>query len=289
VVILLTQRELGGGLVVADPLQTAGEWWYRVKFANSTRTHPECDLEGLGEPARTPDEYARRGEWGSVAAFRQALVMERFQHREANRSTIYAFRNQKVLFEPHQYKPLLKFLDSPDRRLLIADEVGLGKTIEAGLILAELRARFDVSRILVVCPSRLRDKWRRELNGKFGFDFDILGGQELRNWLANCRNPQGPRALRAIVSQQTLRQEDLREQFLAETQRLDLVIVDEAHHARNPGTLTTQLVQGLGENADAFLLLTATPVNLGNRDLFTLLQALRPHEFTDERVFYEEL
>ena len=289
VVVLQAQLELGGGQVVTEPTQAAGQWWYRIKFANSTRMHVEDELEPIGDPGTTPADYALRGEWGSVAAFRQALVMERFQRRESNRSTIYAFRNQKVLFEPHQYKPLLKFLDSADRRLLIADEVGLGKTIEAGLILAELRARLDISRILVVCPSRLRDKWRRELNGKFGFDFDILGGQEIRNWLVNCRNHQGPRALRAIISQQTLRQAELREEFLAETQRLDLVIVDEAHHAKNPGTLTTQLVQGLGQVADAFLLMTATPVSMGNRDLFTLLQALRPHEFTDPQVFYSEL
>ena len=62
-------------------------------------------------------------------------------------------------------------LDSPDRKLLIADEVGLGKTIEAGLILAELRARLEISRILILCPSRLREKWRLEMAKKFDTRF----------------------------------------------------------------------------------------------------------------------
>jgi SNF2 family DNA or RNA helicase len=73
----------------------------------------------------------------------------------------HSFKSQRIQFEPYQYKPLLKILDSPDRRLLIADEVGLGKTIEAGLILTELQARRPLDRVLVVCPSRLRNKLRR--------------------------------------------------------------------------------------------------------------------------------
>jgi len=80
---------------------------------------------------------------------------------------------QRILFEPYQYKPLLKLLDSADRRLLIADEVGLGKTIEAGLVLAELEARQPLDKVLVVWPSRLRQKWQVEMEGKFGRDFKI--------------------------------------------------------------------------------------------------------------------
>jgi SNF2 family DNA or RNA helicase len=91
------------------------------------------------------------------------MTIERM--RNTNRSTLYAFRSQRVMFQPHQYKPLLKLMDSVDRRLPIADEVGLGKTIEAGLIVTELEARQNIERVLVVCPSRLRINGEKNLDG----------------------------------------------------------------------------------------------------------------------------
>src|SRR3990172_4584332 len=97
-VVWSARRELGGGRIVAPPEQTAGEWWYRVKFANRTSSLVDDDLEPIGEPDQTPDQLASEGRWGSVDAFRQAVVVERFSNRRTNRSTVYAFRNQKILF-----------------------------------------------------------------------------------------------------------------------------------------------------------------------------------------------
>lgn len=288
-VVWIQNRELGGGLVVAEPTRDGGEWWYRVRFLARVETMVEEYLEPLENPGQTPDELAIAGKWGNIDAFRQVVVVERFKQRRDDRSTVYSFRNQKILFAPHQYKPLLKLLESSDRKLLIADEVGLGKTIEAGLILAELRARLDIARVLIVCPSRLRDKWRLEMSRKFGFDFEICSRRELEAWLDKHREDSRPRALHAIVSHQSMRPEDLRERFLAESPGLDLVIVDEAHHARNASTLTSRLIYGLGSITDAMVLLTATPIQLGNRDLFTLLQALRPGDYTDYEVFHADL
>src|SRR3546814_7962008 len=73
-------------------------------------------------------------------------------------------------------------LDSPSRGLLIADEVGLGKTIEAGLIWTELRFRTNATRLLVVCPAMLTDKWKKELSNRFGTDARIMGAAELLEW-----------------------------------------------------------------------------------------------------------
>src|SRR6267142_2107942 len=84
-----------------------------------------------------------------------------------------ALKASRTRFYPYQFKPLIKFLDSPDHRLLICDEVGLGKTIEAGLILTELRARQTIRRVLVVCPSNLTGKWKLELRLRFGDEFRI--------------------------------------------------------------------------------------------------------------------
>src|SRR3546814_15824134 len=97
-------------------------------------------------------------------------------------------------FHAYQFKPVLSFLDSPSNGLLIAVEVGLGKTIEAGLIWTELRARYDASRLLVVCQATLRQKWKDELALKFSIDASIVDAgeqqEELRHGKAGVADGQ---------------------------------------------------------------------------------------------------
>src|SRR6476646_9844858 len=87
--------------------------------------------------------------------------------------------SSKTDFYPHQFKPVLKFIESPVGRLLIADEVGLGKTIEATYIWKELQARHDARRLLVVCPAMLREKWRSDLRKRFNIIGDIVNAKDL--------------------------------------------------------------------------------------------------------------
>jgi len=284
-VILRTTMEMGK--VVAQPVLDGGEYWYRVQFVQRVENVVEEDLDGLTEDYTTLERLAQTGRWGTLQAFRCALAVERI--RNTNRTTVYTYRAQRILFEPYQYKPLLKVLDSPDRRLLIADEVGLGKTIEAGLILTELEAREYLDKVLIVCPSRLRDKWREELNRKFNQDFEIYTSQTLREYIARASESPERSRLRGIISIQTLRNEDLSDLLEAKVGYLDVVVVDEAHHGRNPGTQTAELLQALGRIGGTVLFLTATPLQLSTRDLFTLLHALRPTEFRDPNVFDEML
>ena len=130
---------------------------------------------------------------------------------------------------------------------MIADEVGLGKTIEAGLILTELEARKPLERVLIVCPSRLRDKWREEHNRKFDQEFDLFRKNSFFEYSEKLRqNPRRIR-LRAITSMQTLRSQELRELLTSEIGHVDLVIVDEAHQARNPSTQTSEMLRELCE------------------------------------------
>ena len=280
-VVLRSTREMGR--VEDDPLRDAGEYWYKVRFVKRVENVVEEDLDPVEDAEQSLRYLMQLGRWGRIQAFRCALAVERIVH--TNRSTVYAYRAQRILFEPYQYKPLLKILDSPDRRLLIADEVGLGKTIEAGLILTEFEARRPLDRVLIVCPSRLRDKWREELNRKFDQDFDVFDKRSFLEAIERMRqNPRRTR-LRAIVSLETLRSQELRELVLAELGYLDFVVIDEAHHARNPATHTSELLRELCEVSDCVIMLTATPLHLGSRDLFTLLQALRPVEFRDPNVF----
>ena len=271
-----------------DPQLEGGEYWYRVRIGQRViKNFVEDDLEALGDLDDTLESLVTQGMWGRLQAVRCALGIERILN--TNRSTIYAFQSQRILFEPYQYKPLLKVLDSPDRRVLIADEVGLGKTIEAGLVLTELDARRPLERVLVACPSRLREKWRNELNGKFDQDFDILDKRSFLQAASRAQENPSRFRLRGIMSMQSLRGEETRAALTAELGHFDLVIVDEAHHARNPQTATSELLRELCEVGDCVLLLTATPLHLKSEDLFTLVSALRPAEFPDAYVFDHQL
>lgn len=272
------------GKILEDPERSAGEFWYRVRIGRRLESIPEEDLDELHLESESIQSLSGKGKWGQLDAIRCALAIERIVN--TNRSTVYAFQNQRILFQPYQYKPLLKILDSPDRRLLIADEVGLGKTIEAGLILTELGAREPLGSVLVVCPSRLREKWRNELNRKFDQDFEIYDRRGLEQAVARFSERPGRNKLHGIISMQAIRSESCREKLRDGLDGLlNLVIVDEAHHARNEGTSTEKLLRDLCEVSDSVVLLTATPVQLDNKDLFTLLSALRPTEFRDSWSF----
>lgn len=275
------------GRVNGSPVRSAGEYWYRVQFVERIDRIVEADLDPLDDAGESLRQIAVHGRWGRVQALRCALAVERISHE--NRSTVYTFKSQRILFEPYQYKPLLKILDSPDRRLLIADEVGLGKTIESGLILTELEARKPLERILIVCPSRLRDKWREELNRKFDQEFDIFDKSTFEEHLERIQQNPHRRQMRAIISMQSLRSVEMRDRLRAELGHVDFVIFDEAHHCRNPETQTSELLRDLCEVGDCVVLLTATPIHLCSRDLFTLLQALRPVEFREAEVFDRDL
>ena len=105
---------------------------------------------------------------------------------------------------PHQYKPLLTLLESPADGLLIADEVGWGKTIEAGIIWTELRAREDMRRLLIVCPAVLREKWRDEMKLRFGIDASIVDAENTcRSKLTHSSSTGAAKAW--IAGYQTLR------------------------------------------------------------------------------------
>jgi hypothetical protein len=86
-------------------------------------------------------------------------------------------------FYAYQFKPLVKLLQSPSTGILMADEVGLGKTIEAGLLWTELRSRFHFRRVLVLCPAVLREKWASELRTRFGVRVDTLSAARAHNLL----------------------------------------------------------------------------------------------------------
>src|SRR5690606_12087408 len=190
-------------------------------------------------------------------------------------------------------------LSSPSQGLLIADEVGLGKTIEAGLIWTELVARFDAHRLLVVCPKSLTEKWRQELWQKFSVDAKIVDATGLMEALR--RDAEGADGFALIVSLSSVRpprgwQDEgdgaraelarfLTEQESSPRPLIDCVIFDEAHHLRNPATRGHDFARAVMGVSDYKLLLSATPINLHSEDLRSLLSLVDPDTFDNVYTF----
>ncbi len=213
---------------------------------------------------------------------------------------LFSLRSGRVQFVPYQYRPVLKLIRADRPRLLIADEVGVGKTIEAGLIIKELKARMDISSVLIICPKALvaERKWFLEMK-RFDERFTALDGPTLRHCLQETDlEGEWPQQYQKAIVPFSLFDSNLlfgregrtrkaKEGLLAldPPPKFDLVIVDEAHHLRNAQTFLHQGVRYFCENAEAVVFLSATPVQLGSEDLFTLLNVLRPDLVIDHASF----
>lgn len=216
-------------------------------------------------------------------------------------STLYSLNAARVDFIPYQFRPVLRFIRSDRPRLLIADSVGVGKTIEAGLILRELQARCEIRSVLIICPRPLvtERKWQNEMK-RFEERFTHLDGATLR-YCINEMDLDGvwPEQYQKCIVPYSLFDETLLYGTAPEEKRkrkkgllnldppprFDLVIVDEAHHIRNQNTLSHKAVKFFCDHAEAVIFLTATPIQLGSNDLFVLLNMLRPDLIIDEESF----
>src|SRR5208283_2210078 len=199
---------------------------------------------------------------------------------------------------PHQLEAVYGyFLKLPRIRFLLADDPGAGKTITAGLLLKELKARGLVQRTLIVTPANLSFQWQREMKDKFRENFEIIRSDVLR---ANYgQNPWQDRDQVVTSISWVSRVEDARESLLRS--RWDLVIVDEAHkmsaYAGDKKTLAYQLGEKLSEMTDHFLLMTATPhkgdpenfclfLSLLDRDVYGSINSLQEAMRQNEAPFY---
>ncbi len=199
-----------------------------------------------------------------------------------------------VRIESYQLVPLLKALRMPRVNLLIADDVGLGKTVEASLILTELLLRRRIQRVLVLTPASLRHQWREELWDKFSLRFEVVDRQRterLRRGLGMDATPWRSFS-RIVASYHYLRQPDVLEQFLAASRPRDdsphlpwdLLIVDECHNLMpSPFGEDSELCRMLRLVAPRFehrLFLSATPHNGHTRSFTGLLEMLDPVRFS---------
>lgn len=213
--------------------------------------------------------------------------------------TLYSLNAARIDFVPYQFRPALKIIQSDQPRILIADGVGVGKTIEAGLIMRELQARNEINSVLIICPKPLitERKWELEMK-RFDERFTQLDGDALRlcieethvegDWPEQHKKTIIPYSLfdeKNLEGERDGRKKRRGLLDLDPPPRFDLVIVDEAHHIRNANTYAYRAVQKFCEHAEAVVFLTATPIQMGNQDLFTLLNVLRPDLVIDPESF----
>lgn len=297
--VRLKRNPSRAGVVGSEVLGSGRREKLQVYFADGTEDHIlRSELELDGQLSMSPVACISRGAYGSALDLRKLITHYRLTGKLAN--LIYSLNTTNTLYRAHQFKPVLQYLDSPCNGLLIADEVGLGKTIEAGLIWTELCAREEARRLLVVCPAMLRQKWCDELLNRFGVKAQLVDASGLHDHLRNARaNPLHEFAL--VASMQGLRPPRdyeggggggaarlarlLDDDGLQDSGLLDLLVIDEAHYLRNPGTQTNELGHLLRRVAKGVVLLSATPIQLHRSDLYSLVKLLDDSIFADEQAF----
>lgn len=186
--------------------------------------------------------------------------------------SLQAARAARIDLLPHQLEPALAIVRGLGTRVLLADEVGLGKTIQTGLIVSELLARGSIERVLVLTPPGLRDQWRSELSGRFAIEAENVDGFMLKRLGASLPIGVNPwQALPAAIA--SIDYVKRAEVFPAVAScRWDLVVVDEAHASAGDSDRRA-VVDALTARAAYVLLLSATP-HSGNRESFASLCAL---------------
>lgn len=235
-----------------------------------------------------------------LARVRTALTA--YQINNPGSSNLYSLNSARIDFVPYQFRPALKLIKADTPRLLVADDVGVGKTIEAGLILKELEARSSISSVLIICPRPLvaERKWELEMR-RFDEIFVQMDGRDLTEAISEMHRDQiwPDRYSKAIIpyslfgedlimgSQSTSekRKKSMGLNELDPLPHFDLVIVDEAHNIRNANTWMYRGVELFCRNADAVVFLTATPLQNSTNDLYTLLNLLRPDVVIDKDIF----
>jgi ATP-dependent helicase HepA len=223
---------------------------------------------------------------------RYALRVEALERRAKLRSSIAnGLYSAKISLLKHQLQVVDLALKQPEPRMLLADEVGLGKTIEAGLILTRLLATGRVSRALIVVPEALVYQWFIELMRRFNLKTAIFDEERVESieLTGEGRNPFQDDQV--VLTDLTFLAGSPKRARQAADAGWDMLIVDEAHHLQwSPEAASTeyQLVETIALATPSVILLTATPEQLGLAGHFARLRLLDPARYSDFALFEKE-
>lgn len=226
----------------------------------------------------SPENAAPLNNW---MVYHDAFLLE--QHLGSN--ALQAVSPGRLVLEPYQLVPVMRALNLSRTRLLLCDDVGLGKTIQAGLVLVELMARRLAHRILIVSPpGPLLEQWKNEMWDRFGLRVQVIDRakvEDIRKQTERGANPFDSIQL-GLASMDFLRQDHVVRDL--ERTDFDVVVIDEAHHVFRSGssadrsaTQRRKLAEVLAARSDALLLLTATPHDGYDRSFASLLELLDPY------------
>jgi superfamily II DNA or RNA helicase len=276
----ITHNEFGAGVILDMP----SEGYLRAFFGIGERRVPIASIQR--EISRT-ERILRNVEGGEERARRAWLAYE--AHALPIMEGASALTSAKIDLLPHQVVLTHRVATASPRRFLVADEVGLGKTIETALILRELASRGELDRALMVVPAGLVNNWHRELNEVFNLNFEVFGSE---GDITDRKSNAFAKHDRLIASIDTVKR-PARIKRLLDAPRWDLVVFDEAHHLtaiRNGGkvrkTENYKLAEALRSHTRDLLLLSATPHQGNHFQFWMLIQLLNPTLFSspDEMI-----
>ena len=270
-------EEIGYIIEIYPPRR--GRQLYKVKYddreadENSENLLPNVDLTD-------PFERIKENYYNHYSEYLKGNTA--FKIQSSNNSTISSLKASRTLFRPYQFKPLLKFLYSDNKRLLIADEVGLGKTIEAGHIMLELKARGEFHNALIICPMALRSKWATELNEKFGLDFIEIEKKD--TLIHELQHHNG--GVLAVVNYDKIREtSDILKLIEERNIKFSIIVCDESHKLRNSKTLIYHGAERLLQASDSVVFMSATPIMINELNLYNQLHLLDADMYDNPEVF----
>jgi superfamily II DNA or RNA helicase len=289
----MVRRVSSGSIGVVHALAMAAPPRWQVIMDGNVLTVAEADLR----PHQLDDPHSRlvEGRLGSARQFALAVTARRYEIEQLTNELV-SLGESRVDIKPHQVSVVHRVVTNYPHRFLLCDEVGLGKTIEAGMILKELRARGAAGRTLVIVPPNLVRQWQFELKSKFNETFSIINSATVKYLQSTQGVVDNPFLAydSVIVSSSWIAMPQWAK--LAAEVAWDAVIVDEAHHARvhrsGAKKTETRLYKTVRDLAspDAFskraaLFLTATPMQLDSSELYSLIELLDPALFPTEEHF----
>ena len=219
-----------------------------------------------------------------------ALRYQTLLHQQAQfQSPLLGLRGNRAGLIPHQLHIAQEVGNRINPRVLLADEVGLGKTIEAGMILQNQLFAEKVQRVLIIVPETLQHQWLVEMLRRFNLHFSLFDEERCEDFAEQAINPFSTESL-IICALDWLKAHPHRVQQAIEAE-FDCLIVDEAHHlawSENAPSAAYLLVEQLANAIPSVLLLTATPEQLGLESHFARLRLLDPERFYDYQAFLKE-
>jgi SNF2 family DNA or RNA helicase len=247
-----------------------------VSFPDGVRLIHTSDL--LPAPLE-PDQLLAAGRIADAEPFGLRLQGLYLQHAYKF-DRLSGLSNARIEPQFHQVFVAWRVHQKLAPRMILADEVGLGKTIEAGLIIKELRARGLGARILVVCPSSLQLQWQQELKTKFNEQFEVMDSTAIKHLGRDGSNPWNKQD--SVICSLPFAAHKSRQDAIIESD-WDLIVFDEAHRVRRwrqgntpKVTQAYRLADELKDLVSGLLLLTATPMQLHPFELYSLIELVEP-------------